>query len=764
MAAEKVVTYCRICEPLCGMVATVQDGRLSELRPDPDNPLSRGYACPKGIAMAEVHNDPDRVLHPLRRTADGSFEQVSWEEALDDIGDRLGAIVDRDGGGAVGWYFGNPGAFSYSHTLWVGGFLDALGTSHYYSAGSQDVNNRFAASALLYGNPVLVPVPDLTRTDFLMLIGANPLVSHGSVLSAPRIREQLLAIVERGGRVAVVDPRRTPTAAQFEHVPIRPDGDAWMLLSMLQVIFEEGLADERYLAEQTDGWHELRRAAAAHPPEQTAARTGIGPGALRELARALVQAEGAAIYGRTGSCLGRHGTLVAFLIDALAAVTGNLDAAGGSVFGDPPIALDEVAERIGLASYDERRSRIGDFPDVIGNMPASLMAEEIETPGEGQLRALFVSAGNPVLSVPDGDRLERALGELELMVSIDLYVNETNAHADYVLPATTFYERDDFPLPFLAFHVPPFVHYTERVVEPAGEAREEWWTIDQIARRIGIAPYPVPSLRLLAKLGIRITPQRLIDLLLRTGPGGDLFGLRRGGLSIAKLRDRHPHGLVLEDRAPGGVLKRKLARKRRRIQLAPDPIREELARLPAVEAEDPDFPLRLIGMRELRSHNSWMHNAPLLMRGGRTHALRIHPEDAARLDLVDGADALLESKAGALEVPVQITDEMMPGTVALPHGWGHRGGGWKLANQNQGVNVNRLASAEAGDLERLAGMAFLNGIPVRLSASQSLSIRSTEASSAGRSRGSAAPSVASRGRSASITSPPSNRSSTFGSM
>src|SRR5919109_947505 len=514
MAVEEKVTFCRICEPLCGLVATVEDGRLQKLRPDPEHPLSRGYACPKGIAMTDVQNDPDRVLYPLKRTGDsGEFERVGWPEAMSDIAERLRRVLDERGPAAVGWYMGNPGAFSYSHVLWTKGFLDALGSPHYYTAGSQDVNNRFAASALLYGSPLLVPIPDIARTDFLFMVGANPLVSHGSVLSAPRVREQLLAITDRGGRVVVVDPRRTETARRSGPLPVHPDSDGWLLLSMLNVIFEEGLADKTYLAAHTAGWEFIARQAAAYPPESTEQRTGIEPERLREVARAFAAAEGAAAYGRTGSCLGRFGTLVAFLLDALNAVTGNLDRPGGAVFGRPPVSLDDVGERIGLDTYGKIRSRIGGFPDVIGNLPATLLPREIETPGELQIRALFVSAGNPVLSVPDGGALERAIGELELFVSLDFYVNETNRHADYVLPTTTLYEREDVPLALLGFFTQPFIQVTDAVVPPAGEARQEWEIIDAIARRLGVAPYSMRALRRLARLGVRLSPQRLVDLL-----------------------------------------------------------------------------------------------------------------------------------------------------------------------------------------------------------------------------------------------------------
>jgi anaerobic selenocysteine-containing dehydrogenase len=713
MAVEERVTFCRICEPLCGMVATVEDGRLAKLRPDPDHPLSRGYACPKGIAMTEIQNDPDRVLHPLKRVgAPGEFERTTWEEAMADIGRRVRGLLDRHGSESVGWYMGNPGAFSYSHTLWVKGFLDGVGSPHYYSAGSQDVNNRFAASALLYGSPLVVPIPDLARTDFLFMVGANPLVSHGSVLSAPRVREQLNAVVDRGGRIVVVDPRRTETARQYEHLPVHPDADAWLLLSMLHVIFDERLEDSAWIARCTDGAGPIRAHAREHSPETTAARTGIEPERLREIARAFAAAPSAAAYGRTGSCLGRFGTLVAFLLDALNAVTGNIDRPGGAVFGSPPIALDDVGEKSGLATYGKEHSRFGGFPDVIGNFPATLMPLEITTPGARQIKALFVSAGNPVLSVPDGDALESALEQLDLMVSLDIYVNETNKHADYVLPATTFLEREDVPAALLGFFSTPFVQVTEPVVEARGEAREEWRVIDDLSRRIGVAPYSLRALRWLARAGVRVTPRQLIDLLLRTGPAGDRFGLRRGGLSRAKVA-RSPHGIVLAREIPTGVLSRKLRHRDKRVHLSAPAIVSELERLGSVNGDSPEFPLKLIGMRELRSHNSWMHNAPLLMRGGRTQALRMHPDDAERAGLGDGDRAQVSSAAGAVEVPVSLTDEMTAGTVALPHGWGHKGG-WRLANSNVGVNVNLLAPSDPGSLERLAGMAHLNGIPVRV--------------------------------------------------
>jgi formate dehydrogenase len=726
-SSTTAVTYCRICEPLCGLIATVDDGRLVSLRPDPEHPLSQGSACPKGIAFTEVQNDPDRVLHPLRRTGDGGFEQVSWDVALTDIAARLRKVWDEDGGSAVGHYLGNPSAFSYSAALWSGLFLKRLGSVHQYTTGSQDINSRFVASKLLYGAATQVPFPDLPRTDFVLVLGANPLVSHGSAVRAPRIKHELSAITARGGRVVVIDPRRTETARAHEHVRVRPDSDAWLLLSLLHVVFAEGLDDRAAIEAQSTGVDLLRGAAAAHPPEQTAARTGVEPDVVRRLARDFAAAPTATAYGRTGACLGRHGTLVSFLIDVLSLVTGNLDRPGGTVFSQAVIPLEDLGERSGAMTYGATRSRVGGFPDVMGIFPSGIMAEEITRPGAGRLRALIVTAGNPVLTVPDSDRLEAALQQLDLLVSLDLYVNETNRHADYVLPAVTFLEREDFPFAFTAASPRPFFQATEAVLKPYGEARPEWEVFEELMHRMGLAmtsggPLTRLNRPLLAleRRGVRLTPRRLMETLLRTGPFGDRFGLRRGGLN-GKTAAKHPHGVVLAEHARTGVLSDVVRLPDHKVRLDPDEIADELARLgerhrtDGGDGLDPAYPMLLIGLREIRSQNSWMHNSPTLMKGPRRQSARVHPDDAAEVGVADGGAVRIVSRHGAIEVAVTVTDEVGPGTVAVPHGWGHRGG-WQLANASGGANVNRLTSSDTADLELLAGMTLLNGVAVRLEA------------------------------------------------
>jgi anaerobic selenocysteine-containing dehydrogenase len=722
-ARVQKTTFCRICEPLCGMIATVEDGRLIALRPDKDHPLSAGFACQKGIAFTEVVNDPDRVTTPLRRTRDGGFEPVGWDEAMADIADRVAAIHRRHGSGAIGWYYGNPGAFSYSHTLSLTTLMLGLGPRlHVFTAGSQDVNNRFVASQLLYGTPLALPVPDVLRTDLLVVIGANPVVSHGSVLTLPRIKDRMHDVVKRGGRVLVIDPRRTETAAQFEWLGIVPDGDAYLLLSLLQVMFSENLVDRERLSQQADGLGWLELLAQPFSPESTADRTGIDPATVRSLAGDLVRTERAAVYGRVGTSIGENGTLTTYLLDAVNVVAGNLDVPGGSMFGRFGLPGERWLNAVGGALlrtiYARRRSRIGGFPSVLASEPAGVMAKEITTPGRGQVRALFVSAGNPVLSVPNGDELERALESLELMVGIDIYVNETLAHCDYVLPATSMYERDDFPLPFQTLQPTPFRQATEAVIAPVGQARQEWEIIDDLTRRLwrrtpGFAALGVLR-KALSAFGVQLRPRLLVDAVIRLGEGGDRFGLRRG-LSFSKLTGRHPHGTVLAPNLRNGVLRDTVVYRGRRVRLQHDQIAAEVGKLSRRRAPD-GYPMRLIGMREARSENSWLHNSPLLMRGERLQQARMHVDDAAAADIVDGDTVRITSPYGEIELPVVLTKDIVVGVVAVPHGWGHKGtAGWRVANGAGGANVNRLMSSDPADIEGLAGMARLTGVPVRVS-------------------------------------------------
>jgi formate dehydrogenase len=710
MATVETTTFCRICEMSCGLKVTVEDDRVVKIRPDEGHPISQGFACPKGIAMVDLQNDPERVTVPLRRTPAGNFERVSWAEALRDIGVRLRAIRDRYGIGAIGFYMGNPVAFSYSSLVWVKGTADALGSPHFYSPSSQDVSSRFVANALLYGSPMIFPVPDLLRTDFLLMIGANPVVSHGSAISGTFMRKDLQGIVERGGRVVVVDPRRTETAKLFEHVPVKPDGDAALLLSMLHVIFEEELEDRAACA-AVNGVEDLRRYVEGFSPDEVEPLSGIPADDVRNLARGLANAPSAAVYGRTGACLGASATLVNVLLDALTAVTGNIDRPGGLVFPSPPIEVYDMAIKQGFDTYATKFSRIGGYPELLGWMPGGIMAEEITTPGPGQLRALTLIGGNPALSFPDGDQLEAAMEQLDLMVAIDIYISESSRHADYILPATTWLEREDLLSFTLPYQIRTHLQFTDPVVPPRDEARQEWQILTDICAELGTVPSSVKALRKHPRIARWLTPQRLHDLLLRMGPVGDKLGLKRDGLSIKKLRQM-PHGILLSEEVPTGVLASRITHADGRMHLS-DQMDHEVARLRARRPPDDEFPMLIFGRRDLRSLNSWMHNSPKLMRGNDGPRMWINPADAAELGLETGDVARVTSRHGSLEIAVELREEVRPGAASLPHGWGHAGG-WSLANSRRGVNYNVLTAAGADALEGISGMAHFNGVHVRI--------------------------------------------------
>jgi anaerobic selenocysteine-containing dehydrogenase len=702
---EEKVTFCRICEPFCGMIATVENDKLVSVRPDKENPLSRGFACSKGMAYPAAQNDHDRVLYPLRRRGDGTFERVSWDAAIGEIAQRMKRIRTEHGPGSGAFYLGNPAGLNYSSLLWTQVFTRAAGIKHSYSAASQDTNSRFVANHLLYGQMYQLPLPDLDNTEFLVILGANPVVSHMSMCSVPRVSEVLHDIERRGGRVLVIDPRRTETAQEHEWLPIVPDSDAWFLLSLAHVLCTEGLVDEQHLRAVASGFDALKDVAASFSPEATAGQTGIAPDTVREIGRELV-ARKAAIYGRTGTCLGSVSTLVNFLIDAVNLLAGNLDRRGGWVFGQSPLPMPSIKN-----AYAERLTRVGSLPTVMGWEPAALMAAEMTTPGPGQIRMLFVNAGNPVLSTPGGPALEKALEGLDLMVSIDLYLTDTNQHADFILPAAAMYEREDLPVLTIGLFLKPFLQATRAVVPPAGESRLEWEILQEILNKAGLWPSPNPLARLAARFARRLTPRVVLDAMIRFGRGGDRY-IRRRGLNLNRLLDEHPHGIVFADQLEVGRLAAVVRHKDKKIHLDPEEIRAEIVRLQS-RGEDPDYPLRLIGQREPRSENSWMHNVPALRVARAPHGARMHPDDVTELGLTHMGRVRLVSRSGAIELPVIATEDISRGVVAVPHGWGHRGGGWRQANHDGGANVNELASINPEDLEQLAGMSHLSGIRIR---------------------------------------------------
>lgn len=705
-SAEKPVTrhvsYCRICEQLCGIVVDVSDGEVERIRGDILHPVSEGYICPKGATMGQVQSDPDRVRHPLKRAANGEFVEVDWDTALNDIAARLSRLRREYGPDAIAMYLGNPSAFSLSHIFWAKGFMDALGSKHFYSAGSQDNASRSAASYFLFGSPTMFAIPDIPHTDFLLVFGANPMVSHGSLITLPPIGDRMRAITARGGRVVVVDPARTKTAASFEHQPIRPTTDAWLLGAMINVLFQEGLVDREAVSRQASGVDEFRAAIEHFTVEAAADATGIDAPTIYTLAMDFGTSKTAAAYGRVGICRYPGATSTNFLIDALNVVSGNFDRVGGSIFGQAPVDLPRLAARFGQGSYGKTRSRIGDLPDVAGHLPW-VLAEEINTPGRGQPRALIMTAGNPVVSAPDGNALGDALRKLDLVVSIDLYVNESARHANYILPAPTFLERSDMPITFSA-HMPiPWLQATKPVLPPPPGVREEWWIFEEIARRMGRgAASGQPIVRLLAKCGLRLTPRFMMDTLVRTSSVGDWYGLRRKGLSIKKL-EAHPHGIGLSTGAHGKASTH-ILHSDGKVHLGASPVLDALQCL-----EQPTAGLVLIGRRQLTSINSWMHN----VGSNKTPSLHINPVDAGLHGLSSGDEVDLSTDVGSVRVAVEVTDKIRPGVVSYPHGWGHQGG-WQAANDAGGANINTLLTTHLAVKDTLSGSSHLDGVPVMI--------------------------------------------------
>ena len=715
---QQLLTSCRICEPYCGLVATVEKGRLVSVRGDPEHALSAGYFCKKAAAMIEVNYDPDRVLTPLKRMGGpGEFEPVGWDEALQDIACRLQAIRLANGHDAFATFLGNPPAFAYATAFSFGGFKDTLKTRWNYGVNADDAAATQATNAILYGSAAMLLKPDFWRSDFALIIGANPLVSHGSTFAEPRIRDALRSIVKRGGRVVVVDPRRSETARRFEHVGLKAGTDPYFLLGLLNVIVSEQLFDATFVNNNTNGFADFSRLIEAYSPEWAERGCGIPARKIVDLARSLAIANSAVVYGRTGTCTQLFGTLSNLLQNILNIVTGNLDRPGGLLFGWGPVNYAKFAEATGLSSYGRNPSRTTGQPDVGGLLPSMALVSDILTPGAGQVRALMTLGANPVLNSPAaGLEMETALADLELHFSLDLYINETNKFAHYILPVTSMYEHDNIPMVSMGNMLRPALWAWPAVIEKRGDVREDWQILDEICARMGFGgAYSSPVLRLLARIGVRIKPRLLADLMIRTSAVGDWFGLRPTGLSLRKLHRKHPHGVRLKETLPAGVIEKHLQTGDGRINLTPDELHSELARLDT-QVDDPTYPLRLHGQREVLSQNSWMHNAPSLTPDRRQFAALISPLDADRIGLRDGQAIEIASAHGSITVPARITDDMTPGNIALPHGWGHSGG-WQRANQTQGVCSNALAGGRPEFAEAVVGMSVFNGIPVTIASS-----------------------------------------------
>lgn len=701
---------------MCGVRIEVENGRITSIRGDEEDPFSRGHICPKAVALKDLHEDPERLRQPMRRTASG-WVPVSWEEALDETARRLHELQSTRGRDSVAMYLGNPTVHNAGALLFAPQFLRTLRTRNSFSATSVDQLPHMLASHLMFGHQLLVPIPDLDRTGYLLALGANPLASNGSMMTAPDVRARLRGIQQRGGRVVVVDPRRTETARiADEHLFIRPGTDALFLFAVLHELLQRPRLER--LGAFTDGLETVRELAREFTPERAAGPTGVPSETIRRIAREFAEAPAAVCYGRVGTSTQEFGGLCQWLINIINVVSGNLDREGGAMFTRP--AFDFVGGPKALSSgrggFARWKSRVRGLPEFSGELPVAALAEEILTEGQGQIRALVTFAGNPVLSTPNGGQLDQALASLDFMVSIDPYLNETTRHAHLILPPPSPLERSHYDVAFHALAIRDTARYAPALFEPPPGVMQDWRILLELKHRLEVLRHGSSVKGTLSYQALkRLGPEGILDVGLRAGPYGIRARGFRKGLTLSALR-KAPHGVDLGPLKPS--LPQRLFTPGKRIQLAPSAFVEDVKRLreafPDGAAPLADGELLLIGRRHLRDNNSWLHNVPMLMTGKPRCTLMMHPEDAKALGLAEGDEATVASRVGQVSVPVSVTDDMMRGVVSLPHGYGHRRNGVKLsvAEKHAGVSLNDLTDDQR--LDALCGNAAFSGVPVRV--------------------------------------------------
>lgn len=751
---------CNLCEAMCGIEITTSGKEIVSIKGDKKDPLSGGYLCPKAVALQDIHNDPDRLKQPLKKTATG-WEEISWKEAFNTVEKKIKGIQKEYGKDAVGAYLGNPNTHNHGSIMTLLPFLKSLRTKKRFSATSNDQLPHMLVNLKLFGHQALFPVPDIDNTDLFICMGGNPLASNGSLMTAPNIKNRLQAIQERGGEVIVIDPRRTETAAIADiHHFIKPGSDALLLLAILHVLFDEGRVHTGRLTPYLKDVELLQVTCSAYSPRVVSKQTGIAAKDIRSLALKLANTEKALLYTRMGTSTQQFGTITTWLAYCINILTGHLDKRGGMMFTRPAIDIVELgAMAKQQGHFDRYRSRVSKLPEFSGELPASALAEEILTEGQGKIRAMVTSAGNPVLSSPNGKEVDRALKSLDFMVSVDFYLNETTRHADIILPPTGPLEHSHYDIVFNMVSVRNTVKYSPTVFKPGKNTKHDWEIFLELTKRFSskdIATSVKAELRFQAlhKLGI----DGILDVLLRTGSYGSkmrsvdfvakpmittlidllpvdhpvhkLFTLGpynennqslTKGLSLDHLR-QFPNGLDLGPLQP--CLPERLYHPEKKIKLAPKLFIKDLARLndhfglhskSSKETDNSDSEFLLIGRRHIRCNNSWLHNSQRLVKGKDRCTLMIAEDDAARLDIKDGQQVNVSSAVGTLTIAAEVTDIMMPGVVSMPHGWGHNQANTKLrvANKTPGVSMNDLTNDKK--IDKLSGTSILNGIPVTLS-------------------------------------------------
>jgi anaerobic selenocysteine-containing dehydrogenase len=718
MSHEKAQTThyraCNICEAICGIEITANGEQRLDIRGDKDDPFSRGYICPKAVALQDIYYDKDRLKYPVRRTADG-WQRIGWDEAFDEVAQNLKRIRAKCGRNSIGTYLGNPTVHNYGALLFAPQFLRSLRTRNKFSATSVDQLAHHVSAYLMFGHQLLLPVPDLERTRYFLILGANPAISNGSLMTAPGMPRRLQEIRERGGKVILIDPRYNETARLADrHLFIRPGTDVLLLLALLHVVFEERLTRLDHLESFTKGVKTVADLVIQFPPERVAATTGIQPNEIRNLAREFASAESAVCYGRIGVSTQEFGGVCQWLINVLNIVTGNLDRPGGAMFTlpafDPITAPESLAAR---GSFARRHSRVRKLPEFAGEFPVVALAEEILTEGPEQVKAVVTYAGNPVLSTPNGRELDRALASLEFMVSVDFYINETTRHAHIILPPTSSLERGHYDIAFHVLAVRNTAKFSPALFQPGDDTREDWEILLELQTRM-----EHDGLRGRVKRKFMqqfLGPERMLDLALRFGPYGAKVNPFSKGLTLRKLK-KAVHGIDLGPLKP--CLPARLRTTDKRIDLAPEAIVKDVERVKSKFLDgalhESNGHLLLIGRRQLRSNNSWLHNSERMVKGKPQCTILMHPTDAAQRQLAKGDKVVVRSRVGSIVVPVEISDEMMQGVVSIPHGWGHDrpGNQMEVAQQHAGESINDLTDTQA--IDALCGTAAFNGTLVTI--------------------------------------------------
>ncbi|RSK29100.1 molybdopterin oxidoreductase family protein [Bacillus sp. HMF5848] len=726
---------CPLCEATCGLEIHTEGNEIISIRGDKLDPFSKGHICPKGYSLKELHEDPDRLRKPLVRNGT-DWKEVSWQEALSEVKKGLRNVIHTYGRDAVAVYLGNPNVHNLAGLLYVPTFLKTLRSKNTFSASTMDQIPKQLVADMMYGSDFSVPIPDVDHTDYMLIIGANPFVSNGSMMTAPNMKERLKNIQARGGKFVVIDPLKTPTAkAADEYYPIQPGTDALFLFALVNTIFDEKLVRLGKLEQHTNDLEKVKKLAESFSPEAIENTCDIPAMTIRKIARDLANAEKAIVYGRMGTCTQEFGTLSTWLIDVLNILTGNLDSEGGVCFPKPAVGARNVNKPLRKKEtyrYGRFYGAVSGLPEVLGELPVSTLADELD-----HAKAFVTIGGNPILSTPNGKRLQTKLRDLDFIVSVDCYLNESTRFANVILPVPSPLERSHYDVAFYHLAVRNIAHYSKPVFDlPALDEWEVLLHLTEIVSGTDMGGDPVTYLddmtiqsliraevknpkspiykrepeEIFSNLSAYRGPERMLDFLLRVGPYGDGFGRDVKGLNLETLK-KQEHGVdlgPLKERIPEVLLT-----STQKIELAPEPIIKDIPRL-HTKLKESLPPFVLIGRRDLRSNNSWMHNLDVLVKGKNRCTLYMNPHDAMDVNIEDGDAVKITSRVGTIEIDVKLQEDIKRGVVSIPHGWGHQfeDTRMQIARKHAGVNVNDLSDSNV--MDAVSGNAVFNGIPVNI--------------------------------------------------